>query len=616
MGHFIAQVWNYLLNLLFKQTVLILTIMFCLGVGVALANMHRLSSHLIVSQALHHAELSAQSLIDARTLYSENAANRARKVPGITVGYNYDEIEGGIPNPATYVIELGDHITEQMPGTLVRLYSDYPFPHRREEGGAKDDFEREALRYLRQHPDKKFFRFENYQGRPSVRYAQADIMKPSCVDCHNSHPDSPKMDWQLGDVRGVLEISQPLDNLKADVSMGLRGTFIMLGGLSALGVAGLTLVIGRLRQTAQELEHRVRKRTADLAEANQDLAQKNELISKIFGRYLSSEVVHQLLEKPEELKLGGERKKITILTSDLRGFTALSERLAPEEVVKILNLYLKYMSEIITQYQGTIDKFMGDGILVLFGAPHTRDDDTPRAIACAVAMQLAMVSVNAKVQEWGYPPLQMGIGINTGDVVVGNIGSEERTDYSVVGNQVNLAYRIESYSIGGQILISESTFQQVQSIVTISEQKQVQPKGVKKPITIYEVSSIGGKYNLFLPQQKEIFVRLPTAIPLKYTILEGKHLGENVFSGALVELSAQGARMRANQIRKDDLPPQLSNIKLNLLGFGHSVGYSDDIYAKVLSIQMEKKSFLIRFTAQPPQIKAKLQELYKNCHLH
>ncbi|MHC5824709.1 MAG: adenylate/guanylate cyclase domain-containing protein, partial [Nostoc sp.] len=231
--------------------------------------------------------------------------------------------------------------------------------------------------------------------------------------------------------------------------------FAMLGGMSVLGLSGLTLVVGKLRENGRNLEHRIRERTTDLAETNTELEKRNQLIRQVFGRYLSDTVVANLLESPERLKLGGERRKITILTSDLRGFTALSERFAPEEVIHILNLYLEYMADLINHYQGTIDEFMGDGILVLFGAPIGKEDDALRAVTCACAMQLAMVGVNEKMKTLGWPLLEMGIGINTGEVIVGNIGSEKRTKYGIVGSQVNLTYRIESYTSGGQILISE-----------------------------------------------------------------------------------------------------------------------------------------------------------------
>ncbi|NEP60259.1 MAG: hypothetical protein F6K31_25200 [Symploca sp. SIO2G7] len=341
------------------------------------------------------------------------------------------------------------------------------------------------------------------------------------------------------------------------------------------------------------------------------LEQKNQLIRNIFGRYLSDEVVASLLEGPEALKIGGDRRKITMLTSDLRGFTQLSERLSPEEVVKILNFYLGWMTDVITSYQGTIDEFMGDGILVLFGAPTFREDDAVRAVACAVAMQLAMVSVNQQMQEWDLPNLEMGIGINTGEVVVGNIGSEKRTTYSVVGSQVNLTYRIESYTIGGQILISESTFQEVDSIVSINGHREILPKGVKQPITIYDVVGMAGEYNLFISKEVEHFLTLPQAIPVQYTILEGKTVNQNVFTGSLVKLSAKGAMVRSHQRRIDDIPSELSNIKLNLLE-ENSTQVSEDIYAKVLENQLEERIFSIYFTAKPLDVSEKLEVIYNS----
>ena len=334
-------------------------------------------------------------------------------------------------------------------------------------------------------------------------------------------------------------------------------------------------------------------------------------IRKTFGRYVTDEVVTNLLESAEGLKLGGERRKITLLTSDVRGFTAISERLNPEEVVKVLNFYLSKMADVITAYRGTIDEFMGDGILVLFGAPKSRKNDTERAVACAVAMQLEMISVNQQLIEWSLPPLEMGIGINTGEVVVGNIGSEKRTKYGVVGNQVNLTYRIESYSTGGQILVSESTFNEVCSRIQVVGKNQVQPKGVKQPITIYEVGGISGKYNLFLQQEKEVFLPLRQPVSVNYTILEGKHVGENVFQGHIVELSAKCAKISSCQAERDCVPLPLTNIKLNLT-WADSTLTSEDIYAKVLEEPADVGSFYIRFTAKPPEVKVRLQRLYED----
>lgn len=338
------------------------------------------------------------------------------------------------------------------------------------------------------------------------------------------------------------------------------------------------------------------------------MARNAKQIRKTFGRYLTDEVVANLLENPRGLKLGGERRTVTILTSDLRGFTALAERLPPEEVIKVLNIYLGYMADVITQYQGTIDEFMGDGILVLFGAPTGREDDAQRAIACAVAMQLAMDSVNEKMKELDLPHLEMGIGINTGDVVVGNIGSEKRSKYGVVGSQVNLTYRIESYTVGGQILISELTLRQAGSSVKIEGYKEVSTKGVKKPITIYEVGGIGGKYNLFLRKEEELYFPLAEALPIRYAVLDGKHVSNIMLRANLVKLSSKGAELSA-----PEPVAALSNIKFNLLTPNAPGSASEDIYAKVLEKPIDNGRFCIHFTSIPPNIEVILDELYHSC---
>jgi adenylate cyclase len=345
------------------------------------------------------------------------------------------------------------------------------------------------------------------------------------------------------------------------------------------------------------------------------IAHTADQLRKTFGRYLSDSIVTNLLESPEGLKLGGESRTITILTSDLRGFTALSERLQPQEVVKLLNVYLEVMAEVITQYEGTIDEFMGDGILVLFGAPTVKEDDPVRAVACAIAMQLAMSDVNEKMQQLGFPKLEMGIAINTGEVVVGNIGSEKRTKYSVIGSDVNLTFRIESYTLGGQVLISESTLKEVESIVRIDGQKEVKPKGVQHPLSIYDIGGIAGKYNLFIPQQEEEFLPLPEKIRLQfhYALLDGKHIGNSLFTGSLVKLSSKGAEVHSANGERQSVPEPLSNIKLNLLMPDNPTEVSGDIYAKVLEKPTDRGNFFINFTSLPPDIEAMFENLYKSC---
>lgn len=324
-------------------------------------------------------------------------------------------------------------------------------------------------------------------------------------------------------------------------------------------------------------------------------------IRRTFGRYLSDTVVAHVLENPEGLQLGGQRRQITMLSSDLRGFTALAERISPEDVVKVLNLYLKHMADVILQYNGTIDDYLGDGIAVLFGAPESQADDAARAVACAIAMQLAMVDVNATIVDWGFPALEMGIGINTGEVVLGNIGSERRTKYSAIGSQMNLVFRIESCTVGGQIYISEPTCRAAGTdLIGVRGQCIVHPKGIQEPVLLYEVDCIRGSYDLTLPQTEERYFALPVPITLQYSVLADKQVQVQRFVGQLTELSSKGAYIQSQVTA----PEKLVNVKLQ---FPSAFGEQDDIYAKV--IETSPSGFYVAFTAVPPCLGAQMQTL-------
>lgn len=338
-------------------------------------------------------------------------------------------------------------------------------------------------------------------------------------------------------------------------------------------------------------------------------------IRKTFGRYLNDAVIANLLESPDGFKLGGENRTVTLLLSDLRGFTALAKPLPPEKVVHLLNIYLEQMCQIIEQYNGTIDKFMGDAILVIFGAPTSREDDPDRAVACAIAMQTAMPDINQQLRELNLPFIEMGIGIHTGEVVVGNIGSQKRAEYTAIGNEVNLVSRIESYTVGGQILISEATLNQVSSTLRVDDEKIVNPKGFNQEITIYEVGGISGKYALFMPKPEKELFSLPTEIPLTYTILDGKHISHIQYRGTLVKVSEYFA-----QIKTERLIESLTNLKINLDLNPNSESSPEDedqeeeifdIYAKVVKkTSVYEYFFLIRFTSMPPEMAAKLSSFY------
>jgi class 3 adenylate cyclase len=330
----------------------------------------------------------------------------------------------------------------------------------------------------------------------------------------------------------------------------------------------------------------------------EDLELRNRFIKNTFGRYLSDEIVESILDSPEGLQLGGERRVVTILMSDLRGFTSVAERLGPEQVVKMLNHYLGAMADVIMKYRGTIDEFIGDAILVIFGAPVLREDDAQRAVACATEMQKTMAEVNAWNRAEGLPEVEMGIAVHTGEVVVGNIGSQKRAKYGVVGTPVNLTSRIETYTVGGQVLISEPTLRAAGAAVSVAGQMAVRAKGSREPVLAYDLRGIGEPWNVALPQPEHRTVRLTRPVSVRYFRIDGKQVSESSALGLMIALSPKGADMQA----EEQLPPA-TNLKLHVL---HADGSEvpGDLYAKVVETSgvAPKGSFSVRFTSMPPEV--------------
>ena len=362
------------------------------------------------------------------------------------------------------------------------------------------------------------------------------------------------------------------------------------------------VVLARV-QSALSLKHA----TDEIQRLAEHLEKHNVFIRNTFGRYLSDEIVESLLEKPEGLALGGERRQVTILMSDLRGFTALSERVPPEVVVKILNNYLGEMAEIIISYRGTIDEFIGDAVLVIFGAPVQRPDDAQRAVACAAAMQLAMEKVNAFNTERDLPAVEMGIAVHTGEVVVGNIGSQKRAKYGVVGTTVNLTSRIETYTIGGQVLVSQATLDAAGDVVDVGAKTLVKAKGAKEPIPAYDLRGIGGEFDVHLPVREDTFLAVDPEIPVRISTIDGKQVSDTAESGAFVSLSGSGAEVRA----ETPVPP-LTNVKIVVTG-RHGTEIEGDLYAKVVeSPDGSKASYVVRFTSRPPEVEHYLSQIHES----
>ena len=340
--------------------------------------------------------------------------------------------------------------------------------------------------------------------------------------------------------------------------------FHIVRPLLMLVFAVLSIVVYRYIQEEREKMESLRQR---------------DFVRQTFGRYLSREVVEELLGSPGGLELGGESREVTFLVSDLRGFTALTMRLSPQEVINILNRYLGRMVEVIREYRGTLNEIEGDGILTFFGAPLASKDDHERAVACAIEMQNAMAQVNAEQKRLKLPELAMGIGLNTGEVVVGNIGSEERAKYSAIGSPINTAYRVESCTVGGQILISPSTYEKVKSLVQIRGTMEVQFKGIDQPVTLYDVGGMGGKYQVaLLEKEASPFIKIEPPIPITCLSLEGKMVSGTSISGCMTHFGGSAAEVSVEK------PLQVrSNLKI-LIGSREASGLSE-VYAKVMSVE-------------------------------
>ena len=198
-------------------------------------------------------------------------------------------------------------------------------------------------------------------------------------------------------------------------------------------------------------------------------------------------VVKQLLENPDSFRLGGVNQVITVLFADIRGFTAFSEKEKPEKVVGLLNRYFSVMTDIIFEHGGTLDKYIGDGLMAIFGAPTATEEDALNAVKAAVTMQKRLAQLNTELTSEGYGQISVGIGLHTGEATIGYIGSNKRSEYTAIGDTVNLASRLESNAVGGQILMSEATAAASGNLVPVNTLEPLTVKNRVQPVNVLEV---------------------------------------------------------------------------------------------------------------------------------
>ena len=277
------------------------------------------------------------------------------------------------------------------------------------------------------------------------------------------------------------------------VSQGVRST-ICAPMVAESGVHG-ALYADRLdpfsafRPDDLELISAVASQTAiavENARAHERLA-REEVARANYSRFLPEYVVQQILENPDSFKLGGVMQTITVLFADIRGFTRLSEHASPEKIVQLLNRYFSAMTDIIFAHGGTLDKYLGDGLMALFGAPTATPKDAGNALSAAVAMQRRLLGINEELREEGFAEIGVGMGLHTGEVTVGYIGSERRSEYTAIGDTVNTASRLESNAKGGEILISDATAKAAHTRYQLKPREAITVKNREQPVPLFEV---------------------------------------------------------------------------------------------------------------------------------
>ncbi|MBB3658205.1 adenylate cyclase [Rhizobium sp. BK650] len=434
--------------------------------------------------ALRRQARDMSSLVTSiRSYYSTNvvgrvlAAHQAGDVSGTVVSHNYANIPGAIPLPATLSLELGDVIKEQQANITYRFLSDMPFKNRAPHD--LDTFEKASLASLRANSGQTLTDLTRVGFTDTLRLITPVIMGQACVACHNTHPESPKKDWKVGDVRGIQEVI-----IRQPYASNILAFKYLLCYFLFVAIIGISFIVLQRQQT------RV------IHTANRDLEAANEFLASVslkISRYLSPQIYKSIFSGQKDVVVHTERKRLTIFFSDIKDFTATTERLQPEALTEMLNEYLTEMSTIALNHGGTVDKFIGDAMLVFFGDPETRgpEEDAKACLRMAVDMQQKLGELKDRWRRNGTEePFVVRMGINSGYCNVGNFGSNDRMDYTIIGAEANLAARLQSIAQGGEIVISYETYALVKDIVDAHPLPPITMKGIQREIVPYAVDGL------------------------------------------------------------------------------------------------------------------------------
>jgi adenylate cyclase len=433
----------------------------------------------LVNAALRRQAFDLNSVISSvRGYYATNVVGRVLANPGATqVIHNYESVPGAIPIPATLSLELGKVIGAQQENINYRFVSDYPFKNRTPH--QLDAFERNALESLRTNPDQKVVDASSSLFTDQVRLVAPILMGPACVSCHNSHPESPKKDWKIGDVRGIQEVT-----ITQPIAANIFSFKYLLAYFILAAISGVSF-LGMQRRQARQIQGMNR----ELESANDFLA----TLSMKISRYISPQIYKSIFSGQKDVTIHTERKKLTIFFSDIQNFTATTERLQPELITELLNEYFTEMSAIAHEHGGTIDKFIGDAMLIFFGDPETKGGraDAEACLRMAWSMQRRLIELNAKWRASGVEhPFKARMGINSGYCNVGNFGSADRMDYTIIGAEANLAARLQSVAEPGGVVISYETFALVSDVAVAHPLAPISMKGISREVIPYAVDNL------------------------------------------------------------------------------------------------------------------------------
>jgi adenylate cyclase len=451
-------------------------------VGLPLAlwlNLRSLSAQALLAQArdLGHALDAVQDFYANDVIARIQAANGGP----ITVTDHYRFVNGGVPIPATFSIELGRLVGSGDASMQYRFVSDFPFPQRPPHD--LDAFERQALSSFRAGSSTSMSEVTGSVFNRTVRMATPLIMTQACVECHNSLADSPKRDWKLGDVGGIQAVT-----LREPINANLLAFKYLLVYVAAALALGVFFVWMQRRQRSL------------IEGLNRELEGTNEFLAGIshkISKYLSPQIYKSIFSGQKDTAIATERKKLTIFFSDIKDFTATTESMQPEELTLLLNEYLTEMSQIALAHGGTLDKFIGDAILVFFGDPETKgvEEDARACLRMAAEMQRRLVQLDERWSSRGIAaPFRARMGINTGFCNVGNFGSSERMEYTIIGSEANLAARLQSIGEPGKIVLSYETYALVSDMVCARPLDPIAMKGISRKIVPYLVDEVVGEH--------------------------------------------------------------------------------------------------------------------------